>query len=719
MNIFRWCILLTLVSCSISSYFISSVVDRYIQRSSKNIYDTRASNSASNIINSIYNLETLSSITVSLEAVDKISVPFFNAVCAEYFIRDTSISRSVYIERIPIHLQDEVEKYLTDTYNETVSISPIGPSLIPGEDLWVVFNIFPFVYPIVGLELFSDPIRRDLIERLLISETPQTTYNIPLVDTGESGLISMQPVSKGGVISGATVSVFRYEIFFTRLFAEFSERYPEPTECVYIKDDLVYSTGICPVSPILDDSFIHVVSLDAHVSVSKYRYSMTSVFPVTMSCLLLIIVVVLGILLQFEKRREKAISQSEFKSRFLSDISHEIRTPMNGIIGSYELLVDKITGIESLAHLETIRTCGFSLLELINDVLDISSIESGNMIIRLSDVNFIECIQDCIRKCWITYKKTNGINNNSVELNLIIGGNFPLSIICDERRITQVINNLVKNALAFTSQGSVLVHIDVSNLTEDRCSISISVADTGVGMDPSHIKHVMTPFTRGHDHLDAGGSGLGLSISNGLCLLMGGNLECRSELGNGSKFFFKLDVRVRVSSPNTDSIFNTYNQEYMGENPIQMNPMDSMVRILESIIPTVLVVDDIKVNRLVLSKILSNMGIIVDTCVDGQEAIDMCKNKKYSLIFMDMVMPKVNGIDATISIRKSGLNQDVCIVFVSADISSSSYDKCIDSGGTDHITKPVTKTVLMGKLCKYLLPQEVECVRRSLEIEEV
>jgi len=700
--------------CSISSYFVAVKVDKYSQKTSSDLYNSRAITTANEIIDIISSLNTVSSITVALEASGNISVPFFNAVCEEFFKRDVAIRRIVYVVRLPLYKREDLEKSLSDAYNSSISIRPIGPSLLPDEDLWVASHSYPFFLPIIGLELYSDSIRRDMIIRMLDTGQSQVSFNIQLFDTGELGVLGVQPVYMQDEIIGGTVSVFRYDSFFTIVFEELRSTYPFSSECVYIEKELVYSFGECGDN---EHSHITVSSGNIHVELSKYQIKQTHIFTTTLALCMFTIIVTLSVFIFIDNERRKALSHANFKSKFLSDISHEIRTPMNGIIGSSDLLKDLLSGNEPLSYLETIRTCGFSLLELINDVLDISSIESGSMIMRCSDVNIADIIKSSVRKSWVVFKKTYGENNNDVELNLIFDKHFPCMIFCDEVRITQIINNLVKNALTFTPTGSILVHVYTTNVTIEKCILNISVTDTGIGMDKKSIKHLLSPFTRGNGGNQlSGGSGLGLSISRGLCLMMGGDLVCRSELGNGSKFSFGFPVGIRTPGVISEKSVTTYNHDSLPFVPIhqESNSIASMDRILESIVPTVLVVDDISVNRRILTKILTNMGIVVDTCVDGQEAIDLCKTKKYSLIFMDMVMPIVNGIDATISIRKSGLNKDVCIVFVTADVSSCSYEKCMNSGGTDHMTKPVSKIVLIDKLCKYLLPPEIESLRRRI-----
>ena len=708
MNIIRWWSLVLFTAFSIFSYFLANKIDVYSHTESKGLYNSRASHYVKNVITSILQTSVLSSATVSLEAVGNITVPFFDTVSKEYISR-RPIARYVYIQKIPISQKEEIELELSDIYTDSITIRPIGPSLIPSDDLWIVLNVYPFVSGIIGLELASDPMRGELIKRLTEEGVSQNAYNIPLIDTGEIGLLSIQPIYRGGEIYGATVSVFRYEIMFDLLFYEFLVSYPDSTNCVYIDNVIVYGTVNCNEGYSIYMNNSSDFS-DIRVGISGYTPSRTSVFSVSFTVFMFLIACITCMILIIDNERNKAITHSEFKSRFLSDISHEIRTPMNGIMGTSELMKGKVIGSELLGYIETIHSCGLSLLDIINDVLDISSIESGNMIIKPKNVDIIEYIQKCVKKEWIHFKKNSGSNNRDIGLDLIIGEHIPIMVYCDEIRITQVISNLINNSLKFTPHGSVLVNISVLHLTISKCLLKFSVKDTGIGISKERVKHLFSPFSRGDATF--GGCGLGLAISKGLCLLMGGDLVCVSEMGTGSEFSFT--TKLSIYDTNTVSPFIIpYRHNSIQEIDEYIDPINRITCIEYYIVPNILVVDDISVNRLVLSKLLKNMGVSVDTCIGGQEAIDMCEIKKYSLIFMDMIMPRVDGISATISIRKNGLNKDVCIIFVTADVSDTSYDKCMNSGGTDHLTKPVSRIVLRSTLFKYLLPPEIECLRRN------
>ena len=725
MRSLRWSVLTMLPLLTIMTFFLSKRLDKFSQRSDDELYTDRLVSSAERVIDPIVSqLFSPSSMVVSLSFIENLNVPHFNAI-AEEVVSRTLINNIVYIEKIHVELLNETSVLLSDRYNSTIEIKPIGT--IPFDDYaWVATFSYPFNPFVIGLELSSEPVRNGVLERMVDTGLPQVSGSIPFADTGEYGFISIQPVLTGDQISGGIASVLRYDLLFEDAFVNLHDAYGDIGECIYIDQELVYGEIHCPVEYDHSTDNIHVSrnspSVGVHVTFLEYTtYEYTTLFLVTFFSVLSLLILLSYVILYADITTEKAAVHSAFKSRFISEFSHEIRTPMNGIIGMIDLLRDGIGGSISLGYIETIRSCGFTLLSIVNDVLDYSTIESGTMKIIKHECHPVDEIKSMVKDVWLTMT-SNESKLKDIKLSLSTKGDVPDTMSCDIRRIKQVLVNVITNAFKFTPSGTIDVSIRSCNVTPDTCDIQFTVEDTGIGMEPQFVKKMFSSFTRLHVNGDGGGTGLGLAICKNLCELMHGDIWCTSTLGKGTSVSFKMKVDLCHPVSYSTPLEVVYEQEM---NPRLLNSPNSMLqrsfsmdRILSSSIPTILVVDDIEINRKVLSKILKKMGSHVETCIGGQEAIDLCKIKKYSMIYMDMVMPEVNGLDATISIRKDGLNTHVPIVFVTADVSSESYHKCIGSGGTDYMTKPVTHRVLMEKMRKHLTPAEIECTRRSVYPEQ-
>ena len=728
MRSLRWSICTICPFLGIVTFFCSKHAEMLSQESDRQLYKDRVVLSSSIIIDPIVKqITNPSSLTVSLDFVNEISIPHFNALSDEIISR-TLISNIVFIQKSKSQLSNQTEKELSDMYNTTIEIRPIGP--IPFDDyIWVATHTYPFNPFIIGLELSSEHIRRDVITNMVDTHVPQVSGTIPLADTGNDGFLAIQPVIDGGEVVGGIVVVLRYDLLFEDSFSDLKSTYGEIGECIYIHLTLVFGDSSC--SDAFEKQYIQLSyskespSIQIDVTFEDYEFEeYTSLFIITFFAGLSLIGLIGYVILYADMATEKATMQSEFKSRFISEFSHEIRTPMNGIIGMIELLVENMGGSTSMGYIQTIRSCGFTLLSIINDVLDYSTIESGKMNIIKRDCNFADEIKNTINNTWVTMKSTDTSNKN-IELTLSIEDNIPERVCCDIRRIAQVLMNVVTNSLKFTQHGSINISIWSENMSENRCDILFKVIDTGIGIGPEFIKKLFSSFTRLHVNGEMSGTGLGLAISKKLCVLMDGDIWCSSSIGVGTEVSFKVKVGtyspVVYSQPVKIQYNNTFSPLLRPKNVKCISPEDeiSRRRINTSCIPEFLVVDDIKLNRKVLSRLLENMGAHVDTCNDGQEAIDTCKKKKYSVIFMDMVMPNVDGLVATRSIRTEGMNKNSSIVFVTADVSSESYYKCIESGGTDHMTKPVTKTVLRDRIDKYITPSELEFITQTLHMDGV
>lgn len=373
------------------------------------------------------------------------------------------------------------------------------------------------------------------------------------------------------------------------------------------------------------------------------------------------------------KANKEALASSESKSRFLANMSHEIRTPLNAIIGFIGLLKEKEEDIEKLNYLSTIDSSGKSLANIINDILDLSKIESGKLDIVHIDFNpkdEFKVTEDLFEtKC---EEKSLSLHSEYINLPSLLNG--------DVLRIKQVVNNLLSNAIKFTPDNkSIFLHVEYKDE-----HLNISVKDEGIGISDEYKEKLYKPFTQADDSTtrEYGGTGLGLTISNDLIKLMDSELKVKSKVGVGSEFYFSLPLKIG---------------KYVKEISLSDKDMD-----LSNL--KVLVVEDNKSNQLFMTILLRTMGMKCEIANDGLEAIEMFKSNTYEIILMDENMPNMNGIGATKEIRKIEEEQNLKhmpIIALTANALKGDREKFLAAGMDEYLTKPVDKKILMNTLSKF------------------
>ncbi|MDR9827897.1 ATP-binding protein [Vibrio sp. FNV 38] len=372
--------------------------------------------------------------------------------------------------------------------------------------------------------------------------------------------------------------------------------------------------------------------------------------------------------------RKKAEQSEQATRDFVAMINHELRTPLNGLLGSSELLQQTPLDHHQNELVDNLSQSGEFLRVIINDLLDFSKINAGMFELIPSKFEF-KTLFDRLRSIFEP-KATE----KSLQFTIIKSDTLPKAVKGDLERITQILVNLIGNAIKFTDSGSVNVRFDWSKTT-----LNFEVEDTGIGINESAQKKLFQPFTQADrsSKRNFEGTGLGLAICHQLVELMGGSLSFRSEVDKGTRFFGHIPLELLA--------------------PDEALPSDSIKK-TENTLPknlSILVVEDIKMNQLIINQMLLKLGIAPDIKENGVEAVKAIETKHYDLIFMDCRMPVMDGFEATAKIRAMGFLQP--ILALTASTTLAERELCIESGMNDIITKPCRAEEISNALAKWLI----------------
>jgi PAS domain S-box-containing protein len=383
---------------------------------------------------------------------------------------------------------------------------------------------------------------------------------------------------------------------------------------------------------------------------------------------------------QLHEAKESAEAATRAKSEFLANMSHELRTPLNGVLGYAQLLQrDRNLTAAQREALDAISKGGAHLLDLINDVLDLSKIEAGHVDIEATATDLAQMVTD------LKYLVAEAARRKGLTLAMTIAPGTPGRVVLDGRHLRQVLLNLLSNAIKFTARGEVELLIAQAG----DGSLLFEVSDTGMGIEPEEIGQIFDAFTQTRSGATAGGTGLGLTISQHLIGKMGGTLGVESRLGEGSRFFFELGL-VRADPTRPDG------PDAAPAGP----PLDARLADGEEV--SALVADDSTVNRRILAALLESAGVRVITAAGGLEAIALARKHVPQVIFMDLKMGDLDGLEATRRLKSEAHTADIPVIAVTASAFGDTRAAAREAGCVDYLPKPVKAEDLFAALQTHL-----------------
>ncbi len=388
------------------------------------------------------------------------------------------------------------------------------------------------------------------------------------------------------------------------------------------------------------------------------------------------------------KAKRAAEAAAEAKAIFLANMSHELRTPMNGIIGMVDILKrTKLTSAQK-EYLNIIESSGENLLTIINDILDLSKIESGHMQLENIPFSLKEELNRVMNIMQIIADK------KKLPLILKIAENVPTFVSGDPVRLKQIIINLVNNAIKFTEKGNVTLSVEQQSITDGKVQVLFKVMDTGIGISPEGQKKLFQSFSQVDKSTTRkyGGTGLGLMISKNLAHMMGGEIGVESVEGVGSTFWFYVFLEV-----SDEASYKKQNQQEENGMPQDKTRLQLKLKIL--------LAEDNKINQKVAVLNLNNLGHTVEIANNGKEAVKKYANGDYDMIFMDVQMPEMDGVEASKKIRnlekQSGSTKKIPIIAMTANTSEDERKKYMEAGMDGYVSKPFKQKELIEIFKKF------------------
>ncbi|WP_186645636.1 ATP-binding protein [Fluviispira vulneris] len=401
------------------------------------------------------------------------------------------------------------------------------------------------------------------------------------------------------------------------------------------------------------------------------------------------------------KAKEAALAAAKTKAEFLANMSHEIRTPMNGIIGMCNLLLEEAISTKQREKLKIIQNCGYLLLEIINNILDLSKIEAKKIEIEKISFHLDNTIFEVLELFQVQAKSKN------IHLTYTHDKSTPKWVKGDPTRFRQILMNLVSNALKFTEKGYIKIFSNGKLIENNNIQIEVVVKDSGIGIPKDSFDKLFKEFSQADSSTTRkfGGSGLGLAICKGLCENMGGSIQAESKIGEGSSFIFNFIAEVSLNHEEhlINNIIKDVDDKFSLNNPLK-----------------ILVAEDNVINQQVILGYLDKLGYQADLALNGHRVLDFLESKTYDLILMDCHMPELDGFETTKIIAKKFKNkQRPRILALTASTMQADIDRCFSSGMDGYISKPINFEILRKNLNineSQIYKNEKKLIRKKLKI---
>ncbi len=419
---------------------------------------------------------------------------------------------------------------------------------------------------------------------------------------------------------------------------------------------------------------------------------------------------------ELQKEKARADAANNAKSQFLANMSHEMRTPINAIMGMNEMILRETQEEETKEHAIDIKNAAQILHSLINDTLDLSKIESGKMEIVPVEYHLSSLINDLVNMASVR------ANAKNLELKVNVDPDLPSVYYGDDVRIRQVVTNILTNAVKYTKEGSVTLTVKKKMVVDGLAVIHFSVKDTGVGIRPEDMSKLYGAFERidEREHRQEEGTGLGMSITMKLLELMGSKIEVESEYGKGSEFYFDLEQRIINPSPMGDFHESIKQMAKDYDYRVSFTAPDAEV----------LVVDDNEINRKVFIGLLKQTKIKVVEAASGRECLDLVKEKHFDLIFLDHMMPEMDGIETLQHMKELSANENKCsetpVIILTANAITGAKEEYMQKGFDEYLAKPIVPEkledliyrMLPGELLKETQGKVPEDAQKNVKEEE-
>lgn len=465
--------------------------------------------------------------------------------------------------------------------------------------------------------------------------------------------------------------------------------------CLYFEPALILRTSVFSYIIMLISLYINSAGKYEVVNMGMSRIGIFIAYALGFTIEYAIVSAILYSLVKRAKRmmeeRDSAEEENRMKSRFLSSVSHEIRTPMNAIIGMTDVALRRDMDEELRKYLSVIKSSSTGLLEIINDILDLSKIEAG----KLTMINEVYETQSLIDDMKEIIKARNV--DKGLPLYFHLNGDMPEYLVGDAVRIKQVMFNYASNAIKYTETGQIDIAVNCQKLDDSTVNCTYIVKDTGQGVRKEDMDKLFTLYNQLNESTNYGkeGTGIGLAISKYFVEQMGGSVDVKSVFGKGSEFSFT--VKQKIANPKKV------------KQQMQSRKADGNVGYFETRGVSILLADDNELNREVVKAIVEPFHFAIDEVENGREAVAAAKQTKYDMIFMDSHMPVMNGEEATKKIRSDyeGINQNTPIVAITADAVAGVRERLMEGGMDDYVTKPIDAGILCEKIRKYLSEDKI------------